>query len=113
LVRVEFADGGVTEGDVLVGADGVHSTIRTQLHPDEGPPLWNGITMWRAVARAEPFLSGATVCSCGTTEDDVLLTGAEADGDVRDDGLIGSARSIGASGLVNIARCGEIDAVGR
>jgi hypothetical protein len=43
----------------------------------------------------------------------VLLTGAEADGDRREDGVIGSARSIGASGLVNIARCGEIDAVGR
>jgi hypothetical protein len=43
----------------------------------------------------------------------VLLTGAEADGDRRDDGVIGSVRSIGASGLVNIARCGEIDAVGR
>jgi 2-polyprenyl-6-methoxyphenol hydroxylase-like FAD-dependent oxidoreductase len=64
-VRVEFADGGVAEGDVLVGADGVHSTIRTQLHPDEGPPLWNGITMWRAVARAEPFLSGATMAIVG------------------------------------------------
>ena len=64
-VGVEFADGGVAEGDVLVGADGVHSTIRAQLHPDEGPPLWNGITMWRAVARAEPFLSGATMAIVG------------------------------------------------
>jgi 2-polyprenyl-6-methoxyphenol hydroxylase-like FAD-dependent oxidoreductase len=48
-----------------VGADGVHSAIRAQLYPDEGPPLWNGITVWRAPARAQPFLSGATVVIVG------------------------------------------------
>jgi 2-polyprenyl-6-methoxyphenol hydroxylase-like FAD-dependent oxidoreductase len=37
-VAVHFADGRLAEGDVLVGADGVASVIRRQLHPAEGPP---------------------------------------------------------------------------
>ena len=64
-VSVRLAGGGTAEGHVLVGADGVHSAVRTQLYPDEGAPLWNGITMWRAVARAKPFLSGATMAIIG------------------------------------------------
>jgi 2-polyprenyl-6-methoxyphenol hydroxylase-like FAD-dependent oxidoreductase len=64
-VAVEFAAGGGAEGDVLVGADGVHSAVRAQLYPDEGPPLWNGITMWRGVARTRPFLSGASMAIVG------------------------------------------------
>ena len=64
-VSAHFADGTAAEADVLVGADGVHSNVRTQLHLDEGPPLWNGITMWRAVARTEPFLSGRSMVILG------------------------------------------------
>jgi 2-polyprenyl-6-methoxyphenol hydroxylase-like FAD-dependent oxidoreductase len=37
------------EADVLVGCDGIHSVVRRILYPEEGPPRWNGITMWRAV----------------------------------------------------------------
>lgn len=64
-VSVEFDGRPPVRGDVLVGADGVHSAIRAQLHPGDGPPRWNGITMWRAVASAEPFLSGATMAIAG------------------------------------------------
>jgi 5-methylphenazine-1-carboxylate 1-monooxygenase len=53
------------EADVLVGADGVHSTVRTSLYPDEGPPKWNGITMWRGVTEGKPFLAGRTMAMAG------------------------------------------------
>ena len=42
------------KGDLLIGADGIHSTVRAQMYPDEGEPLWCGTTMWRGTARAKP-----------------------------------------------------------
>ncbi|MFF7634634.1 flavin-dependent oxidoreductase [Kitasatospora sp. NPDC008050] len=42
----------------LIGADGLHSAVRAQLHPQGGPLLWSGIRMWRGVTLAEPFLTG-------------------------------------------------------
>ncbi|MEU1015566.1 flavin-dependent oxidoreductase [Streptomyces sp. NPDC005900] len=50
---------------VLVGADGLHSTVRAMLHPGEGPPLWNGIRMWRGVVEWHPVLGGRTVVVAG------------------------------------------------
>ena len=47
--------------DLLVGCDGIHSVVRQTLYPGEGPPRWNGITMWRGVTVGKPFLSGRTV----------------------------------------------------
>ena len=53
------------EADVLVGADGIHSTVRGTFHPNEGPPKWNGVIMWRGITVAEPFLSGASMVWAG------------------------------------------------
>src|SRR5262249_37692767 len=52
--------------DILVGADGIHSATRAQLHPGEGPPIWNGVHTWRAVSKATPFLSGRTMIMAGS-----------------------------------------------
>ena len=51
--------------DVLVGCDGVHSTVRGQLHPGEGGLRYSGCTMWRGVTRWPEFLSGATMVRAG------------------------------------------------
>lgn len=53
------------EGDVLIAADGIHSAARAALHPDEGPPIWNGAILWRGTAVAEPFLGGRTMIMAG------------------------------------------------
>lgn len=55
----------LAQGDVLVGADGVHSAVRRTLHPQEGPPPWTGITMWRGTTEAEPFLGGQAMVQAG------------------------------------------------
>lgn len=53
------------EARLVIGADGIHSTLRAQHHPDEGPPLWNGAILWRATTQAVPYLDGRTMCMCG------------------------------------------------
>ncbi len=53
------------EADVVVAADGIHSVVRSQLRPDEGPPLWNGSLMWRGIAEIAPVLDGRTMVWAG------------------------------------------------
>jgi 5-methylphenazine-1-carboxylate 1-monooxygenase len=59
-----FADETV-KADMLIGADGIHSAVRAQLYPGEGPPKWQGILMWRGVTVGKPFLGGATMVQAG------------------------------------------------
>lgn len=49
-VEVELDDGTRLTGDVLVGADGLHSVVRRALLGDE-PPRYAGYTSWRGVSR--------------------------------------------------------------
>jgi 2-polyprenyl-6-methoxyphenol hydroxylase-like FAD-dependent oxidoreductase len=50
-VVLRLADGSEARGDVLVGADGLGSAIRRQLHPDEPAPRDSGLYAIRGVAR--------------------------------------------------------------
>ena len=52
-------------GDVLVGADGIHSEVRRRFHPDEGPPRYAGQMLWRGVTEAAPFLAGRSMVMAG------------------------------------------------
>ncbi len=55
-------------GRAAVACDGIHSNIRKQLHPQEGPPRYSGFNMWRGVTRWPAILSGATMIRAGWLE---------------------------------------------
>ena len=60
-VRAAFIDKatgkdiGHHDGALLIAADGIHSAIREQLYPQEGPPLWNGRILWRGITTSDAF----------------------------------------------------------
>lgn len=53
-------------GRVLIGADGIHSAIRAQMHPNQPPIHWGGTIMWRGVTRAVAARTGSTFLGLGT-----------------------------------------------
>jgi 5-methylphenazine-1-carboxylate 1-monooxygenase len=63
--RREAGDEVEAGGDVLVGADGIHSTVRAMFYPDEGPPVWNGMMLWRGAADWPAYGDGRTMVIAG------------------------------------------------
>ena len=51
-LTMTLADGRTVTGDVLVGADGIHSTVRTELFGQE-QPRYTGCVAWRGLVPAE------------------------------------------------------------
>lgn len=65
---IEHADGSTSEasGSLLIGADGIHSAIRAQMHPSQPPIHWGGAIMWRGTSWAKPIRTGASFVGLGT-----------------------------------------------
>lgn len=86
--RFALPDGAETElaGDIIIGADGIRSALRAQFAPDEGDPVWSGLTLWRGTALMDPFLDGRSMVMVGDGEQKFVaypLAGPLEDGRVR------------------------------
>ena len=67
VAAFELPDGSIEEatGDALIGADGIHSTVRAILHPDDPGIRWNGIQMWRGAVDWPAFDGGDSMVIAG------------------------------------------------
>lgn len=67
-VTATSADGATTTetGALLVGADGIHSAIRAQMHAEQPPIHWGGAIMWRGTTRTEAVRTGSSFVGLGT-----------------------------------------------
>jgi 2-polyprenyl-6-methoxyphenol hydroxylase-like FAD-dependent oxidoreductase len=70
-VAVQFLVDGRTEvlehGDVLIGADGIHSVLRGLLHPDDGGIRWHGNQLWRGALDWPVFEGGDAMVIAAST----------------------------------------------
>lgn len=65
---INSVDGGASRtirGEVLICADGIHSVGRRIFYPEEGPPSWNGVVMWRGAAEWPVWEDGETMAIGG------------------------------------------------
>ena len=70
-------------GKLLIGADGIHSAVRQQMHPDQPPIHWGGAIMWRGTVRAKPLRTESSFIGLGTHKHRMVIypiAKPEADG---------------------------------
>jgi 2-polyprenyl-6-methoxyphenol hydroxylase-like FAD-dependent oxidoreductase len=65
LINSTTGETRIETGALAVGADGIHSAIRAQMNPQEGPPIWGGAVLWRGTTLARPFRTGASMALIG------------------------------------------------
>ena len=70
--------------DLLICADGIHSSARQQMYPAEVAPIYSGRLLWRGTTLAAPYLTGASMIMAGFEDQKFVCYPIEA---VRPDGL--------------------------
>ena len=70
---VDGAGSETVRGEVLIGADGIHSAVRAHFERNQGPPSWNGIQMWRGSADFPAFLDGKSMIIAGGMSGKLVL----------------------------------------
>jgi 2-polyprenyl-6-methoxyphenol hydroxylase-like FAD-dependent oxidoreductase len=62
-----------SDGDVLIGVDGIRSVVRATLNPAEGDPLWTGVVLWRGTREWPAFLTGRSMLIAGGRQAKVII----------------------------------------
>jgi 2-polyprenyl-6-methoxyphenol hydroxylase-like FAD-dependent oxidoreductase len=72
LVQTQAGEQLEFDGALLVAADGLHSAVRAQMHPQQPPIHWGGAILWRGVTPGVPVRSGASFVGLGTARHRVV-----------------------------------------
>ena len=72
---IESRDGSRHEqrGSLLVAADGLHSAVRAQMHPQQPPIQWGGAIMWRGTTPGVPMRTGSSFVGLGSLRHRVVV----------------------------------------
>lgn len=75
VAQVETRAGSVKSvaGRMLIGADGLHSAVRAQMHPNQPPVHWGGAVMWRGTSHAKAVRTGASFVGLGTDKHRMVI----------------------------------------
>ncbi|MEM7378925.1 MAG: flavin-dependent oxidoreductase [Pseudomonadota bacterium] len=60
-------------GCLLIGADGIHSRVRAQMHPSQPPIHWGGAILWRGTSRTRALRTGASFVGLGTHQQRMVI----------------------------------------
>jgi 2-polyprenyl-6-methoxyphenol hydroxylase-like FAD-dependent oxidoreductase len=66
LARTSAGKNKEFQAKLLIAADGLHSAVRSQMHPRQPPIHWGGAIMWRGMTPGVPIRSGASFVGLGT-----------------------------------------------
>ena len=74
-VSLQTAEGEQSElrGPLLIGADGIHSVVRAQMHPEQPPIHWGGAVMWRGTAQVKPMRTTSSFIGLGTHQHRMVI----------------------------------------
>lgn len=61
------------KGKLLIGADGIHSAVRAQMHPEQPPIHWGGAVMWRGTAQVKPMRTTSSFIGLGTHQHRMVI----------------------------------------
>lgn len=59
--------------EILICADGIHSVGRRRFYPNEGPPSWQGVVMWRGAVEWPVWEDGETMVIAGGLSGKLVL----------------------------------------
>lgn len=65
VVTISFRDGSELDVDLFIDATGLHSKIRRQMYPDEGPLCYEGTMMFRGSVETDQIGDGKTMVIAG------------------------------------------------
>ena len=73
LIETRSGERREVQGRLLIAADGLHSAVRAQMHPQQPPIQWGGAIMWRGTTPGRAIRSGASFVGLGSLRHRVVL----------------------------------------